>query len=65
MIMIIGMKNNEGMTKAEFLDAVAEAVVMEEIPAELVLNCDKTCIKLVPSSVWMIERQAGRNGGCQ
>ena len=43
--------------KAEFLDAVAEAVVMEEIPAELVLNWDQTGIKLVPSSVWTMERQ--------
>ena len=43
--------------KAEFLKAVAEAVVMEEIPAELVLNWDQTGIKLVPSSVWTMERQ--------
>ena len=43
--------------KVEFLDAVAEAVIMEEIPAELVLNWDQTGIKLVPSSVWTMERQ--------
>ena len=43
--------------KAEFLDAVAEAVVMEEIPAELLLNCDQTGIKLMPSSLWTMERQ--------
>ena len=43
--------------KAEFLDAVAEAVIMEEIPAELVLNWDQTGMKLVPSSVWTMERQ--------
>ena len=43
--------------KAEFLNAVAEAVVMEEIVAELVLNWDQAGIKLVPSSVWTIERQ--------
>ena len=43
--------------KAEFLDPVAEAVDMEEIPAELVLNWDQTGIKLVPSSVWTMERQ--------
>ena len=43
--------------KAEFLDAVAEAIIMEEIPAELVLNWDQTGIKLVSSSVWMMERQ--------
>ena len=43
--------------KAEFLDAVAEAVVMEEIAVELVLKWDQTDMKLVPSSVWMMERQ--------
>ena len=43
--------------KAEFLDAVAEAAIMEEIPAELVLNWDQTGIKLVPSLVWTMERQ--------
>lgn len=43
--------------KAEFLDTVAEAVVMEEISAELVLNWDQTGIKLMPSLVWMMERQ--------
>ena len=46
--------------KAEFLDAVAEAVVMEEIAAELVLNWDQTGMKLVPSSVWTMERQGER-----
>ena len=43
--------------KAAFLDAVTETVFMEEIPAELVLNWDQTGIKLVPSSVWTMERQ--------
>ena len=33
-----------------------KAVVMA-LPAELVLNWDQTGIKLVPSSVWMMERQ--------
>ena len=46
--------------KAEFLDAVAEAVVMEEIAAELVLNWDQTGMKLVPSSVWTMDRQGER-----
>ena len=43
--------------KAEFLDAVTEAVIMEEIPAELVLNWDQTGIKLDPKSVWTMEGQ--------
>ena len=58
--------------KAAFLDAVTETVFMEEIPAELVLNWDQTGIKLVPSSVWTLERQGekrvemvGINDKCQ
>ena len=43
--------------EAAFLDAVTETVFMEEIPAEFVLNWDQTGIKLVPSSVWTMERQ--------
>lgn len=43
--------------KVEFVDAVAEAVVMEDIPAELVPNRDQTGIKLVPSAVWTMERR--------
>ena len=43
--------------KTEFLNAVAEAVIMEEIPAELVLNWDHTGFKLIPSSVWTMERK--------
>ena len=41
---------------AKFLDAVAVAVIMEEIPGELVLNSDQTGIKLIPSSVQRMER---------
>ncbi len=55
--------------KTNFLDVVAKAVIVEEIPAELVLNWDQTGIKLVPSSVWTMERQgeneADRDGGRQ
>ena len=34
--------------KEVFLDGVVEAVTMEGIPAELILNWDQTGIKLVP-----------------
>ena len=36
--------------KEAFLDDVVEAVTMEDIPAELILNWDQTGIKLVPCS---------------
>ena len=33
-------------------------VEMEEIPTNLVLNWDQTGLKIVPSSSWMMEKQA-------
>ena len=36
---------------------VVEAVTMEDIPAELILNWDQTGIKLVPCSSWTMEKQ--------
>lgn len=36
--------------KEAFLDDVVEAITMEDIPAELILNWDQTGIKLVPCS---------------
>ena len=43
--------------KQSFLDDVVEAVTMEDIPAELILNWDQTGIKLVPCSSWTMEKQ--------
>lgn len=43
--------------KEAFLDDVVEAVTMEDIPAELILNWDQTGIKLVPCSSWTMEKQ--------
>ena len=42
--------------KEGFLDDIVEAP-MEEIPAELILNCNQTGIKLVPCSSWTMEKQ--------
>ena len=55
-------KNKHAVTdftklKATFLDDVVEAVTMEDIPAELILNWDQTGIKLVPCSSWTMEQQ--------
>ena len=43
--------------KEAFLDDVDEAVTMEDIPVELILNWDQTGIKLVPCSSWTMEKQ--------
>ena len=43
--------------KDAFLSDVVEAVTMEDIPAELILNWDQTGIKLVPCSSWTMEKQ--------
>ena len=43
--------------KDAFLDDVVEAVTMEDIPAELILNWDQTDINLVPCSSWTMEKQ--------
>ena len=43
--------------RKEFLQAIHDTVVMEDIPAELVLNWDQTGVKLLPSSTWTMERK--------
>ena len=43
--------------KADFLSSVATIVHMESIPAALILNCDQTGIRLVPSSNWTLEKK--------
>ena len=42
-----------------FLDDVVSTVVMEEIPAELIMNWDQTGIKRVPSS-WTMEQRGSQ-----
>ena len=44
--------------KRSFLNDVATTIAMEEIPGELILNQDKTGIKLAPSSTWTMERKS-------
>ena len=46
--------------KEAFLDDVKSVVLMEDIPPELVLNCDQTGIKLVPSSGWTMDTQGAK-----
>ena len=48
------------MLKESFLDSVRTTVIMEEIPAELIMNWDQTGIKLVPSSFSTMERQGSK-----
>ena len=43
--------------KTTFLTDVLSAVVMEEIPPELILNWDQTGIKIVPCSTWTMNQQ--------
>ena len=43
--------------KESFLADVHAVVVMEEIPAELILNWDQTGIKFVPCCTWTMEQQ--------
>ena len=46
--------------KKQFLKEVADIVVMEEIPPELVLNWDQTGLNVVPASVWTMDKQGKR-----
>ena len=46
--------------KKQFLKEVAEIVVMEEIPPELVLNWDQTRLNVVPASAWTMDKQGKR-----
>lgn len=47
--------------KREFLADVVATVTMEDIPPELILNWDKTGIKIVPSSTLYMDN--GSKGG--
>lgn len=49
-------KNKHTVTNFAELKEAFEAVTMEEIPAELLLNWDQTGIKLVPCSSWTMEK---------
>ena len=42
--------------KRSFWTSLVETVVMEEIPAELILNRDQTGIMIVPSNSWTMEK---------
>ena len=56
-------KHAEGdfvVLKKAFLDDLKSVVLMEDIPPELVLNCDQTGIKLVPSSGWTMDTQCAK-----
>lgn len=51
---------NFAQKKEEFLQAIHDTAVMEEICPELVFNWDQTGVKLVPSSSWTMERRGER-----
>ena len=44
----------------KFLDDVRAAVTMGEVPPELIMNWDKTGIKLVPPSSWTMEQRGSQ-----
>lgn len=46
--------------KEDFLNDIATTVLMEEIPAELIMNFDQTGIKIVPSATWTMEQQGSK-----
>ena len=46
--------------KSQFLNDVVSTVELEEIPAELILNWDQTGIKIVPSSLWTMDKQGAK-----
>ena len=35
-------------------------IIQKEIYAEMTLNCDQNCIRLVPSLAWIMEKQGPR-----
>lgn len=47
--------------KEQFLIDVRPVVVMEEIPADLVINWDQTAMKIVPSCSWTMEKRGNKH----
>lgn len=48
---------NFEQVKLEFLRSLSDMVKMEDIPCELILNCDQTGVRLVPSCSWTMEKK--------
>lgn len=46
--------------KRSFLEEVVAVTTMEEIPAELILYCDQTGLRLIPSATWTMAEQGVR-----
>ena len=43
--------------KTQVLLEIRSFVVMEEIPADLIINWDQTAMKIVPSCSWTMEKK--------
>ena len=52
--------NEAEVLKQCFLEEVWVIIETEEVPAELVLNCDQTAIKIVPSTLWTMENHGSK-----
>ena len=48
--------------KKIFLEEVVAVATMEEVPPELVLNCDQTGLRIIPSPTWTMAEQGSRRG---
>ncbi len=46
--------------RVDFLEEIVTTVTMEEIPAELIFNCDQTSLNLILSSNWTMELRGSK-----
>ena len=51
---------NFEQVKTEFLASVSDIVKMEDIPCELILNCDQTGVRIVPSGNWTMDKKGAK-----
>ena len=55
----VNIKNFEEMREL-YLHEIQNAVIMDEIPPEMVINFDQTEIYYVPTSSWIMEREGAK-----
>jgi len=47
--------------KEDFLLEIKHVIVMDEIPTQLVINFDQTCLNIIPVSEWTMELEGSKS----
>ena len=56
----VTMENFAAQLKSDYLLEIKNVIVMDEIPAQLVINFDQTGLNIVPTSDWTMETEGSK-----